>query len=54
MRFALTELKTMVATIVNKYKITSLETAEDLKLFLDVFIRPQTGIRVKLELRDQY
>ncbi|KAK9744610.1 Cytochrome P450 [Popillia japonica] len=51
-RFALVELKTVVATIVSRYKITSMESAEKLRVFAHVFIRPQEGLQVKLESRD--
>lgn len=51
-RFALVELKTVVATIVSRYKITSMESAEKLRVFAHVFIRPQEGLQVKLESRE--
>ncbi|KRT83099.1 cytochrome P450 [Oryctes borbonicus] len=52
MRFALLELRTIVASIVNKYKITSLHNPEEVKIFAHLIVRSQVGINVKLEKRE--
>lgn len=51
-RFALLEEKMILSSIVNKYKLESLEKLEEMKLFIHTLIRPQHGIKVRLELRE--
>ncbi|GJQ72804.1 hypothetical protein Trydic_g1454 [Trypoxylus dichotomus] len=51
-KFALTEEKTILASIINKYKITSMLTIDEMKIFPHTLIRPQDGIKIKLERRE--
>lgn len=52
MRFALLELKALLASVISHYKITSMVTPEEIKFFAHVMIRSQNGIHVKIEKRD--
>lgn len=51
-RFALTEEKTILSSLINKYRITSLLQQEEMRLFTHTLIRPQDGIKIKLEKRE--
>lgn len=45
------EEKAMIASIIRKYQIVSLNKTEEMKMYPEVTLRPQTGIYVKLLTR---
>ncbi|KRT80979.1 cytochrome P450 [Oryctes borbonicus] len=51
-RFALTEEKTILASIINKYRITSMLKLDEMRLLPHTLIRPQDGIKIKIERRE--
>lgn len=51
-KFALNEEKTVIASIIRKYKLQSLETQEDMKLIAELILRPQSGIKFRMEPRN--
>lgn len=44
-------MRMLLATMVKKFRITSLETPEEFKYVVNVLARPLNGIRIKLEER---
>ena len=50
-KFALMEEKTVLSYILRNYKITATERMEDLTLMIDLILRPESGIKVRLEPR---
>ncbi|KRT80980.1 cytochrome P450, partial [Oryctes borbonicus] len=50
-KFAMFEEKTLLASIVKKYKITATETQDTIKLIAELVLRPMNGIILKLEKR---
>ncbi|KAE8738718.1 Cytochrome P450 CYP4 [Frankliniella occidentalis] len=50
-KFALMEEKTVLSYILRYYKIQAVETMEDLTLMIDLILRPESGIKVRLEPR---
>ncbi|KAK9744643.1 Cytochrome P450 [Popillia japonica] len=51
-KFALTEEKTILASIINKYRIKSMLTIDEMRLFTHTLVRPQDGIKIKVEKRE--
>lgn len=45
------EEKTVLSYILRNYKITATERFEDLTLMVDLILRPESGIKVRLEPR---
>ncbi|GJQ72806.1 hypothetical protein Trydic_g1456 [Trypoxylus dichotomus] len=50
-KFAMYEEKTILASIVNRYKITALESQETIKLVGELILRPMNGVILKLARR---
>ncbi|KAK9744674.1 Cytochrome P450 [Popillia japonica] len=50
-KFAMHEEKTILASIINRYKIVSVHRAEDVKKIPDLILRPVNGVSVVLERR---
>lgn len=50
-KFALMEEKTVLSYILRNYRIKSVERMEDLTLMIDLILRPESGIKVRLEPR---
>lgn len=50
-KFALNEEKTVIASVIRKYKVQSLETQEQIKLIAELILRPQNGIKLRLTPR---
>ncbi|KAJ1530819.1 hypothetical protein ONE63_005666 [Megalurothrips usitatus] len=50
-KFALMEEKTVLSYILRNYKIHAVERMEDLTLMIDLILRPESGIKVRLERR---
>ncbi|KAK9744576.1 Cytochrome P450 [Popillia japonica] len=50
-KFAMYEEKTVLATIVNRYKITAMETPETITVTADLILRPMNGVILKLQKR---
>ncbi|GJQ72803.1 hypothetical protein Trydic_g1453 [Trypoxylus dichotomus] len=50
-KFAIYEEKTLLASIIKRFRITSRETPEEKRLFAHVVLRAQDGVNVKLEKR---
>lgn len=51
-KFAIHEEKTILASIIKKFKIKSMETPQEKKLFAHVILRPQDGINITVKERD--
>lgn len=45
------EEKIMIAYILRKFKITSIDEPEKMKVYAELVLRPQSPIRIKLEKR---
>lgn len=52
-RFSYLEMRTVLAMLINKFKITSMNKPEEIKYFAHILLRSQAGIQVKLERRDE-
>ena len=52
-RFALMEMRIVVAYLFKFFKIESLQETDDLDLMPNLIIRPRNGIKVRLSLRDE-
>lgn len=50
-KFAMYEEKTILASIVNRFKLTAVESMDNVKLTSDIILRPANGVLVKLEKR---
>ncbi|KAK9744665.1 Cytochrome P450 [Popillia japonica] len=50
-KFALYEEKTILASIINRYKITAVKKMEDILIHIELILRPANGVLVKLERR---
>ncbi|KAK9744673.1 Cytochrome P450 [Popillia japonica] len=50
-KFAIYEEKTILASIINRFKVTAVETMENVKISTDIILRPANGVLVKLEKR---
>ncbi|XP_053970133.1 cytochrome P450 4c3 [Anastrepha ludens] len=50
-KFAILEEKTVLSTILRKYKIESIDRREDLTLLGELILRPKDGLRVKITKR---
>lgn len=50
-KFALNEEKTILASVIRKYRIKSIDQHGKNKLMAELILRPQDGIRVTLEPR---
>lgn len=50
-KFALLEEKVVIATILRKYKITSVEKPSEIKLLFELILKTENGINIKLEKR---
>ncbi|KRT82235.1 cytochrome P450 [Oryctes borbonicus] len=51
-KFAMYEEKTVVASIINRYKLTAIESMREAKLSTDLILKPHNGVLVKLERRE--
>ncbi|KAI5701521.1 hypothetical protein M8J76_000963 [Diaphorina citri] len=49
--FALLEEKCVLASILRKFKVISLEKLDDVTIMIDLILRPASGVKVKLEPR---
>lgn len=45
------EEKTVLASIINRYKITAMEKPENIMVTVDLILRPLNGVILKLEKR---
>lgn len=50
-KFAMCEEKTILASVIKRYKVTAMEKIEDIKVIPDIVIRPVNGVLVTLERR---
>ncbi|KAK9744648.1 Cytochrome P450 [Popillia japonica] len=50
-KFAMYEEKTVLASIINRYKITAMEKPENIMVTVDLILRPLNGVILKLEKR---
>lgn len=50
-KFALNEEKTVIASIMRKYKIQSVETQEEIKFIAELILRPENGVKLRLQPR---
>ncbi|KAI7815338.1 cytochrome p450 [Rhyzopertha dominica] len=50
-KFAMNEEKTLIASIIRKYRVRAVEKQESVKLMSELILRPQEGIRITLEPR---
>uniref|UniRef100_A0A8D8XRZ0 Cytochrome P450 4C1 n=1 Tax=Cacopsylla melanoneura TaxID=428564 RepID=A0A8D8XRZ0_9HEMI len=50
-KFAVLEEKTMLASVLRKYTVTSMEKLENLNLMNELILRPESGIQLKLTPR---
>ncbi|KAI4464331.1 cytochrome p450 family 4 [Holotrichia oblita] len=50
-KFAMYEEKTILASIINRYKVRAVETVQSVKISTDIILRPANGVLVKLEKR---
>ncbi|KAI4464333.1 cytochrome p450 family 4 [Holotrichia oblita] len=50
-KFALYEEKTILASIINRYKIIAVEKIEDIQIYVELIMRPANGVLLKLEKR---
>lgn len=50
-KFAMRNIKTLIATLMRKYRVSSLKRPEEVDCFFDLFLRPQEGLQISLELR---
>jgi len=51
-KFAIMEEKVVLAKVLQKFKITSLQKPEDITLLTELILRPLEGILVRLESRE--
>ncbi|KAI4464347.1 cytochrome p450 family 4 [Holotrichia oblita] len=51
-KFAMYEEKTILASIINSYKVRAVETMQSVKISTDIILRPANGVLVKLEKRE--
>ncbi|XP_060535218.1 cytochrome P450 4C1-like [Cylas formicarius] len=50
-KFGLRNAKTMLASILRKFKVKSRDRPQDLKYYIEAVLRPQQGLQIQLELR---
>lgn len=50
-KFALYEEKTILSSLINRYKIVAIETPEKIRMAADLVLRPINGTVLKLERR---
>lgn len=50
-KFALLEEKTVLSTLIRHYRVESLDNPQDVKLLPELVLRPENGIRVKIQKR---
>ncbi|XP_055525080.1 cytochrome P450 4c3-like isoform X2 [Wyeomyia smithii] len=50
-KFAILEEKTVISTIIRKFRIEAVERREDVKLLGDLVLRPRDGLRIKVSRR---
>lgn len=46
------ELKSIISGILRKYKLKAIDTIEDVVIAQQMVIRPNDGIKIKLEVRN--
>ncbi|GJQ86705.1 hypothetical protein Trydic_g14777 [Trypoxylus dichotomus] len=51
-KFAVYEEKTVIASIINRYKVIAMESIRNAKLSTDIILKPHNGVLVKLERRE--
>ncbi|XP_060535572.1 uncharacterized protein LOC132707666 [Cylas formicarius] len=51
-KFGLRNAKTMLASILRKFKVKSRDKPQDLKYYIEAVLRPQQGLHIELELRN--
>nr|AYA60069.1 cytochrome p450 C71 [Laodelphax striatellus] len=51
-KFAVLEEKTIISSILRKFRVESTEKQEDICLMMDLVLRPESGVKVKLYPRD--
>lgn len=50
-KFAILEEKTVISTVLRKYRIEAVERREDVKLLGDLVLRPRDGLKIKISRR---
>ena len=50
-RFAMLEEKVVLSSVLRKVRLQSLDKREDIPLLLELVLRPQNGIRIKISPR---
>jgi cytochrome P450 len=50
-RFAMLEEKVVLSSVLRKLRLQSLDKREDIPLLLELVLRPQNGIRIKISPR---
>ena len=50
-RFAMMELKIVLAQILRKFQIKSLDAPENIKIMIDLIMRPKDGLRIAFKRR---
>ncbi|KAK9744644.1 Cytochrome P450 [Popillia japonica] len=51
-KFVMYEEKTMLSSLINRYKVTAVDTREDIKFSIGLVLKPLKGIILKLERRE--
>ena len=51
-KFAMMEEKVILASILRKFKITAMQTREELEEDFEIILRSRNGIKVSLQMRD--
>ncbi|XP_039277936.1 cytochrome P450 4C1 [Nilaparvata lugens] len=51
-KFALLEEKTVLSSILRKFRVESTEKQEDICLIMDLVLRPESGVKIKMYPRD--
>nr|CAQ57674.1 cytochrome P450 [Nilaparvata lugens] len=52
-KFALLEEKTILSSILRKFRVESTEKQEDICLMMDLVLRPESGVKIKMYPREQ-
>jgi cytochrome P450 len=50
-RFAMLEEKVVLSSVLRKVRLQSLDKREDIPLLLELVLRPQNGLRIKISPR---
>lgn len=52
-KFAILEMKSVITSILRKFKIRSADTPSDIRLMMEIVLRSRNGIKLYLEKRNQ-